>query len=219
MSTTNTSPRPVSAKFLGAPSKPAEIVTDLRQIVNNAQKAPDWTTSPQVQAAINTLAADAGEIEQRAILIDQLHKKLVEAKQAQAEKLVACKQHRKHAEATITVASQGSVGGVKAWGCVVARRTTSTPTDEAPQNVLAKNARTPGHAVVRCKGARAQAYVFQQADEPTFPAGSPAPVVLSSATYHVTGLSPGQKIYFRVAVIRPVVGQSKWSEPVQLTVR
>jgi hypothetical protein len=219
MSTTTTSPRPVSAKFPGVPRNPAGIVTYLRQTVNNAQKSPDWATEPQVQAAINTLATDADELEQRAIRIDQLRKELVQAEQAQAEKLIACKQHRRQAEATITVASKGSVGGVKAWGCVVAGRTSTTPTDEAPQHLSVKNARTPGDVVARCKGIRAQAYVFQLADDPTFPAGAPAPVVLPNATYTMTGLPAGQKIFVRVAVIRRMTGQSKWSEPVQLTVR
>jgi hypothetical protein len=218
MSTT-TSPRPVSAKFPGSSNKPSEIVSDCRQIVNNAQKSPDWANAPQVQAAINTLSADADAIEQTAIQIDLLRKQLAQAEETRAEQIIACKQHRRHAEAAITVASKGSVVVVKAWGCVVAGRTTSTPTDEAPQNLSAKNTRIPGDVVFRCKGVQAQAYVYQHADDSTFPVGSPAPVILSSATYTLTGLSAGQKLFFRAAVIRRGTGQSKWSEPVQLTVR
>lgn len=216
---TPTSPRTVNAKFPGNPRKSTDIVGDLRQIVNNAQKSAAWATAPQVQAAINMLSADADEIEQTAIQIDELRKRLARAEEAQAEKIIACRQHRRHAEAAVTVASNGSVGAVKEWGCLVAGRTTSPPTDEAPQHVSAKNTRTPGDVVARCKGVRAKAYVFQQADDPTFPAGSPAPVVLSTATYTLTGLSAGQKIYIRAAVIRSGTGQGKWSEPVQLTVR
>lgn len=216
---TSTSTRLVNAKFTGAPTKPAQIVSDCRQIVNNAKQSPDWSKELQVQAAINALSADADAIEQAAIQIDQLRKQVLQAGAALAERLIACKQHRKYAETTISVASKGSVVAVKAWGCAVAGRTLSTPTDEAPQNVSAKNARSPGNAVVHCKGLRASAYVFQHADDPTFPAGSPAPVVLPGSTYNVTGIPAGQKIYFRVAVIRRVIGQSKWSEPVQLTVR
>jgi hypothetical protein len=150
----------VTAKFPGNPNKPSEIVSDLRQIVNNAQKSPDWANAPQVQAAVNTLSTDADELEQTAIHIDYLRKELAQAEETQAAQLIACKQHRKHAEATVTVASKGAVGAVKAWGCAVAGRTISTPTDEAPQNLSAKNTRTPGDVVVRCKGVRAKVYVF-----------------------------------------------------------
>lgn len=214
-----TSTRSVNARFPGAPSKPSEFVGDLRQIVNNAKQSADWSKTPQVQTAINALDADADSIEETALQIDKIRKQIAQAETALAAKIVTCKQHRKHAEATITVASKGSVAAVKGWGCVVAGRTLSTPTDEAPQRVTAKNTRTPGNVVARCKGLRASAYVFQHADDPTFPPGSPAPVVLPNSAYQLTGLPAGQKIYFRVAVIRRVIGQSKWSEPVQLTVR
>ena len=209
----------VDAKFPCAPKDEAEFVTDLRQIVNNAKKSSDWDTSPQVQAAINALSADADDIEKNALELDQLRKQLSKAEQAQVAKVIESKQHRKHAEAAITVASKGSALAVKGWGCEIASRTRSTPTEEAPQNVVAKNGQSPGDVVVRCRGVRAKAYLFQYAHDPAFPEGSPTPVILPTGTYTLTGLPPGQRVFFRVAVIRHITGQSKWSEAVQLTVR
>lgn len=215
----STSSRPINAKFPGDPNGSAEIVSDLRQIVNNAKKSPDWDTELHTQAAINALSADADSIEQAELQIDQLRKQILQLEEKQAAQIIVGKQHRKHAEGAVTVASKGSPVAVKAWGCLVAERTPSTPTDEAPQNVSARNTRSPGDVVVQCKGTRAKAYVFQRSEDATFPVGSSVQVVTTSATNTMTGLPAGRKVYFRVAAVRALTGQSKWSETVPLTVR
>jgi len=62
-------------------------------------------------------------------------------------------------------------------------------------------------------------YLVQQGNEPTNPAAWPAPAISGGSTHHVAGLTIGQHVYFRMAIVRRNGGQGAWSNVLEVTVR
>jgi hypothetical protein len=87
--------------------------------------------------------------------------------------------------------------------------------------LTAKTGGEPGEVAWHCKPiSNAKSYVYQWSTDPAFgPTGTSPPVTWSASTYKATGLTVGQQLYGRIAVVRPKVGQGKWSAPLGVVVR
>jgi hypothetical protein len=89
-----------------------------------------------------------------------------------------------------------------------------------PPDALAKTTRTAGSVLAKCKAERrAIGYLFQHGSDPTNPDAWPQADLVSTSRHTVADLPLGQKVYFRIAVVRRRGGQGQWSGVMEVTVR
>ena len=54
-------------------------------------------------------------------------------------------------------------------------------------------------------------YLVQLGTDPAHPEAWPAPVIAGGCKHTFTGLTPGQKVYLRIAIVRRGSVQGQWS--------
>jgi hypothetical protein len=197
---------------------PAEIVTAVTGQLANAEASADYPTQPTVQAACTTLKGSLGVY---AGLVTNLGnaRALVSTLEGQRDVQVAVVR-RDHTtlQTTINTVSGGQVNSLVGWGATVAGHTPLPVTTEAPLEVVGK-ALGAGLVRAQCKLDRAaKCYLVQAGADPSNVAAWPPPVI-SNGCRHTFAGTPGQKLYFRMAVQRRgKSGLGSWSDVVAVTV-
>jgi hypothetical protein len=173
-----------------------------------------------VQAAATLVLADAtaldktlGDLANALALVASLEKQ-------RNQQVGTLKQHHDTLEAQLNIASQGQAKALTAWGAKVATRTTLVASTDPPVNAAMKTTDTAGSIVMKCKAdPSAVSYAYQTGPTQANPDTWPAPVIRGESNYTLTGLTVGQKLYGRIAVVRRGTGQGQWSSILEVTVR
>jgi hypothetical protein len=205
---------------LGAPYQHEAMITACKQQVATIQKCADYPNQPEVQARAAATLTDAAGLGQT--LIDLGAAKLVVAtlEGRRDQQVVSLRNNHAALVGTLNVASMGKVANIKAWGGTVASRTVLPMSTDAPTHALVKTTATTGSVVAKCKAERgAIGYQFQHGSDPANPDAWPKADLVSASRLTVTGLPVGQKVYFRIAVVRRKGGQGQWSGVIEVTVR
>lgn len=198
----------------------AAMVTTSNKQVATAQQCPDYANQPGVQTTAGSVASSAKTLDTTLTKLDNA-RAVVAALETQRD-LDAAQLRRDHDnfESAINVASAGKAPAVLAWGAEVATRTSPSPSTDAPLDVRLSTSRVSGNVTAKCKAdSTAYAYLFQMGTTPTNPDAWPAPVSEGKSSHLFTGLTPGQKVYVRMALQRRKGGQSQWSGVVEILVR
>jgi hypothetical protein len=205
---------------VGAIYQPDVLVTTCKQQVATVQKCSDYINQPEVQTRALATLADATALGQT--LIDLGTAKLLVAtlEGQRDQQVVSLRTNQAALVGTLNVASKGKVANIKAWGGTVASRTALPESTDPPIMPQVKTTPTPGSVFAKCKADRgAIGYVFQHGSDPANPDAWPKADMVTKSRLTVPGLTIGQKVYFRIAVVRRNGGQGQWSGVVEVTVR
>jgi len=191
-------------------------VTKARHTVDSIKANPDYATKPEVQQVTTALAAATDALDNNMKALTALRTEEQALLTSQLVLHAAFKRSVKSTLAVIDETAGGSAEGIKKWGLDVAGRQPTAVDTRAPEGLRAVYTR----AVVlniRWKGIRrSKGYEIQIGDGTG--QGWGQPIHLNTSRFIPTGLTPGQKVSFRVAVHRST-GTSDYSEPLIVTVR
>jgi hypothetical protein len=205
---------------IGVPYLHDAMVTTCKQQVATIQKCVDYANEPEVQAHTTATLADADALGKT--LVDLGTAKLLVAtlEGQRDQQTVSLRSNHTALVGALNVASKGKVEKIKAWGGTVASRTVLPMSTDPPAKPLVKTTATLGSVVAQCKAERgAIGYVFQHGSDPANPDAWPKADLVSGSRFTVAGLPIGQKVYFRIAVVRRNGGQGQWSGVIEVTVR
>jgi hypothetical protein len=205
---------------LGASYQHEVMVTTCKQQVATVQKCTDYANQQDVQSCAQATLSEANGLGQT--LVDLGTAKLVVATLEGQRDQQTVSLRSKHAAlvGALNVASKGKVEKIKAWGGTVASRTVLPMSTDPPAKPLVKTTATLGSVMAQCKAERgAIGYMFQHGSDPANPDAWPKPDLVATSRITVAGLTIGQKVYFRIAVVRRNGGQGQWSGVIEVTVR
>jgi prophage DNA circulation protein len=211
----NPSEAAAMAKFT-TKMQPKEVDTATQNVAATAKANPLYAQHPEIQQGITAWLAASGTV-------DQTWQKLVGA-HAQVTALIAAlkvdvatwRRASQAVVALVNTASAGSAQAIAAWGFATTARTVVTPTLDPPTKLRVTYSRSLA-MTIRWAGIRSHVGYAIQIGDGT-PTGWGAAIACPRASYQPTGLTPGQKVAFRVQVIRKN-GPSNWSDALLVTVR
>jgi hypothetical protein len=198
-----------------------EMVVTAKTQVAAAQKNPAIGSKPAISASVDQVQADAVDLETK-LAAWRNALKLAKALEGDvAESALTLVRDHGALEAILNQDCAGDEQAMLKWGAKKTTRTPATPTTAAPTNVRAgASKKDQGAVVARCKAeSNVICYLFQMGSDPTSPQSWPAPEIEGAASHEVSGLTSGQKVYFRVAIVRRGTGQGLWSDIVGVTVK
>jgi len=216
MSTKNNPQNAAVAKLVTTKLKPLEIVDMTNQVSATIKGHPDYAAHPEIQAPVAkwiTAAQLVGTLQQQ---IAACHAQLSTLEGQRTDAVVQWKRGTRIVVSAVEGAAGGSPTAITQWGLEVATRVVTAPSTDPPANV--RIGLTQKHAfTIRWKAIKnAKGYVLQIGDGT--PSGWGTILQATKATYVPTGLTSGQHIAVRVAVIRKN-GQSAWSDVLNAVVR
>lgn len=198
-----------------------ELVQSNRQQMDRIKIAVDYPNQPPVQAAVTALSTSTDRLEKRLSAIEAKRAELATLLQERHVDYADVGRDRDALRSTISVVAKGSADAIKAWNCFVAAKQQAPVSEQAPQNLHMKNSTTtPGTVTAKCKAIKgAGSYLFCFTTDPNAGPGVGQLVSSTRSQYEIVGQPLGHVLFARVAVTRKGVGQSVWSDPVQLLVR
>jgi hypothetical protein len=204
----------------GAAHQYGVMVNACKQQVATIQKCADYPTEPEVQTRALATLAGADALAQTVVDLGAA-RLLVSTLEGQREQqAVALRSHHAALVGTLNVACKGKVANIKAWGGDVASRTVLPASTDPPINPGVTTTATTGSVLAKCRADRgAIGYLFQHGGDPANPDAWPKAELVATSKLTVTGLPVGQKVYFRIAVVRRRGGQGQWSGVMEVTVR
>jgi len=203
------------AKFDLANINPAQIVETTTQVAAVLKQHPDYGTKPDIQKGVDEWVAAADVVSKDAQALTAARLELAARVLTRDKDLAEWKRATKKLVATVDKESAGSAEAIKQWGFGVAERVTPPLSTEPPTGLRAV-VRKDFSLLLRWDAVPANlGYVVQMGDG----AENWGPGVdCAQARFAPQGLTPGQKVAFRVAVRRRS-GLSSWSPALVLTVR
>jgi hypothetical protein len=203
---------------LDARLTPEKMVSTVNTQLANVQACADYTNQQGVEAACTTLKGSLGAL---VTLLTNLSNARALVSSLETQRDAQCSVVRRdHAtlQGAINTASQGQVAKLEAWGATPVARSILALSTDPPLDVVGQ-ALGSGLWRGQCKlDPAAKCYLFQIGTDPTNP-GAWAPPVVSNGCRHTFSATPGQKVYFRLAVQRRKSGQGQWSDIIEVTVR
>jgi hypothetical protein len=122
-------------------------------------------------------------------------------------------------ETTLNQDAAGDEAAIAGWGGKPGQRTVRPLRTDAPVDVRAYNTKVHTEVAARCKAEKDAVYYSFQMGNNADPTTWPQPVNEAGAIHKVSGLTPGQKVYFRIAIFRRKTGLGQWSDIVEVTVK
>jgi hypothetical protein len=197
-----------------------QMVTTCLQQVAAVQKCPDYANHPDIQALAIATAADATSLGTTLSDLGNAKVVVVTLEGTRDQKIVSLRSNHAALAGALNNASKGKKESIVAWGGTVATRVPTPTSTDAPTAAFAKTTKAPGAVRTGCAPERgAICYLFQHGTDPTNPDAWPKPDMSGGSKHTVTGLPIGQKVYFRIAIVRRRGGQSNWSGLMEVTVR
>jgi hypothetical protein len=211
----------VTAQFpLARPPYYSAMVTTCQQQTGTVQQCSDYQNQPAVQAAVTAVVASAKKLDQTLTSLVNARALVASLEKQREDDAAALRRDHTGMEAAVNVASAGKAPAELSWGAQPATRTPATPTADPPVNPRLVHGPLPGTVWAKCKPQKgAYSYAFQIGTDPTNPSAWPQPVTEGSASHLFSGLTTGQKVYVRIAVLRRGVGQGQWSGVLEIMVR
>jgi hypothetical protein len=193
-----------------------QITAKTDHVVGVIKQHPDYPNRPDVQACTAALEAAtlAVEADVQDVHTNKASLKALLAKQA--IDVAGLKRAAKQTLAVVDLASGGSAEAIKKWGFDVNGRTVMPASTDAPVGLRAMYLKGTD-LVFRWNAVPGQrSYLLQMGDGS--PTGWGTAMQLPKARFEPTGLTAGQKVTVRVAVMRKN-GISAWSDALVATAR
>jgi hypothetical protein len=197
-----------------------EMVVTAKTQVAAAQKNASLPSKPAIDAGAKLVLSDAVDLETK-VSAWRNAVKVAKALEGDVGKsaLALLRDHGAF-EAMLNQDCAGDEQAILDWGAEKATRTSPAPSTASPTNTRATVTKDEGTVVARCNAeAGAVCYLFQMGTDPANPQSWAPPVIEPGASHEVSGLTVGQKVYFRVAIYRRGTGQGQWSDIVGVTVK
>jgi hypothetical protein len=192
------------------------MVTLTSQRSEVMKQAPGWASHPTVQAAVASWGTASSTVGAGAQSITAAQLTLNALEATQVKNVAAWRRATLSVVAAVNDASGGSAEVIKQWGLDVVQHAPIVDTPDPPIGLRAVYSRQLVLALVWKGAANQRGYLVQIGDGT--PTGWGPSIPSTRARYVPAGLTPGQKISVRVAVIRKS-GTSAWSDPLSLVVR
>ncbi len=181
---------------------------------------PDIAGHPEVATAANNVKAQATTLSTTMTSLGAAHVSLSTLGTQRDQEAVVLRRLHGNLETLLNLAAAGDPKAVAAWGGKVASRTPTPASTDPPINAIAKATKTSGTVEAKCKAEKGVVcYLFAMGSDPLHPEQWPAPKVSGKCRFLVSGLTVGQKAYFRIALIRRGDVQGQWSDVLEVTVR
>ena len=216
MTTNKTQDPQATAKFTTDKVKPSDVASTTQKVVSLVQANPAYAGHPEIQQGVTTWLAAANAVDTASQKVKAAHLTLTALIATLAADMAVWKRSSQAMTALINTASAGSAQAITTWGFATSARSIAVATLAPPSGLrvtynkqLVMTARWAG--VTNHLG-----YAIQMGDGT--PQGWGATIACPKASYEPSGLVPGQKVAFRVAVQRKN-GLSNWSDALIVTVR
>ena len=198
----------------------AATIATCTQQVATVLANPDIANHPEVTTAANNVLAQATTMSQTVTALGNAHANVVTLEGKRGQEAVVLRFLHTNLEALLNVAAGGNKQAAVAWGGKLATRTITAATTAAPLDATAAPTKVVGAVLVKCKAERGVVcYLFQMGSDPAHPETWPQPAIVGGSKYTATGLTAGQKVYFRIAIVRRGNVQSAWSDVIAVTAR
>lgn len=194
--------------------------TQVKQYVASVQACDDYAKQAEVQARAQSTLGSADAVLTTAADLGAARALVAKLEAQQAQQMVTLKACHDALEASVNVVCKGQVAIIQAYGGTPASRTPIAASTDAPSGTSLRSTATPGGIALKCKAVRgALGYLFQLGTDPKDPEAWPKPELSSGSRHVFAGLTLGQKVYGRIAVVRRRGGQGQWSGLMEITVR
>ncbi len=203
---------------LDAKLSPGEFVSTVNDQLANAAACADYPNEPTVQTACTTLKSSIGTYGGLVFNLAAARALALTLESQRDVQEAAVRRDHATLLTAINTVSAGQPKALLAWGASVVGYAPLAVTTAAPLDVVGK-ALGGGLVRAQCKvDSAAKCYLVQVGTDPTTVATWPQPV-LSNGCRHTFAGTPGQRLYFRMAVQRRgKSGLGAWSDVVAVTV-
>jgi hypothetical protein len=179
---------------------------------------PDIANHPEVAAAANTVKAQAKVVSDTAGSIVTEEAVLTGLRAKRLSSVLLLRLVHANMESLVNVAAGGDKTKAATWGGKIASRTTYVASTDPPVDALAQ-AKGKGAVEARCKAEKGViCYLMAMGTDPAHPEAWPQPFISGGCKHTFEGLTMGQKVYLRIAVVRTGGVQGKWSDMLEVTV-
>jgi hypothetical protein len=204
------------AKYTTSGVKPQQVASATQQTADLVKQNPAYAQHPEIQQGVATWLTSADKVDQSSQKLKAAHVTLTALIATLALDMAAWKRAAHAVVALVNTACAGSAQAIKAWGLATTARAMVAASSDPPQGLRATYTRALVLAV-RWAGVKNHLGYLLQIGDGT-PQGWGTPIQCPRARYEPQGLTPGQRVSFRVAVQRKN-GVSAWSDALSITVR
>ena len=204
------------ASFTLDTHKPQEIIVKTTHLTGLIKAHPLYASKPAMQQAVTAITSITDTLTKQENDIHAARATLTSLLSARALTIHAFGRARRSLLSAGDDVAAGSAATLAEWGFGVQTRQPLPVSEAAPVDLRVRYTKEFALVMMWKKVAGQRGYLLQIGDGT--PQGWGATIHSPKASYTPTGLTPGQKIAFRVAVQRKN-GVSAWSEPQSATVR
>jgi hypothetical protein len=182
----------------------AEKIALARKHLGGMKGSPEWAAAADVQTSATSWSDETDALEAIDGKIQRLLARLAAARRQEAVVVRDWRAAKLHVLASVNVRCAGSKDRVQGFGYDVALYEHQPPRG-VPQGLHGKRSKKPGVATASWTTHRGEhnLFVVQYATDLADPTTYSAPISWTRGTYVLEGQTPGQTIYFRVAVVEP----------------
>ena len=191
-------------------------VSQAQTIIGQIKANPAYANTPKVQECTAAFEAATNALSTNLAAVKTARTALVPLLASQVTLDADMKRTQATLAAVITDVGKGSAEAIQQWGLSVAGRT-PTPVSTDPPGDLKVGYNKSLQLVLRWKAVPAHVGYLIEIGDGT-PTGWGQPITVTTARFIPTGLTPGQKVAFRVAVRRKS-GLSDYSDVLTITAR
>jgi hypothetical protein len=220
--TTPKKPTLVAAKLEKPPKNDGDsLVATTNQQLSTITGNTDYPNQLALQAIVKTTQTDSTTLGGTLAALAKAHAVIPVLETQRDTQIASLLRDRHNLQGTLTAICGGNLALIKGWGAVPGVVTKTPETTDAPTGAKATTSKTtPGTVLAKCPALPGvTTYFWVLGADPGPPAATVKPAVTTGSRTRFTGLTAGQVMYLRVAVVRRHGGVSAWSEAVQVTVR
>jgi len=199
-------------------SQPKSLVTACDEYATTVLANPDIANHPEVAAAANAVKAQAKSVGDNVGDIATEEAVLTGLRAKRTAGALLLRLTHANMESLVNLAVAGDKTKAATWGGKIASRTFFATTTDAPAEAMAT---AKGNAAVeaRCKAEKGViCYLMQMGTDPAHAEAWPQPFISGGCKHTFEGLTVGQKVYLRIAIVRTGGVQGKWSDMLEVTV-
>jgi hypothetical protein len=192
-------------------SQAKKVVGEAEQQAATVLANPDIANHPDVATAANAVKAQAQTVDTTLGAMANTETTLTGLREQRVSGLLALRLLHGTMTSAVNVAAGGDKAKAATWGGKIATRTMFAITTDPPQKPTA-TALGGGSVEAKCKREGGViCYLVQIGTDPAHPEAWPPPVIAGGCKHTFAGLTPGQKVYIRIAIVRRGSVQGKWS--------
>lgn len=205
-----------TAKYTTTAVKPDQVLGSTQKAADIVKQNAAYGAHPELQQGVLAWIAAAQQADQTSQKLKAAHTMLAAVIVALATDMAAWKRATNAVVAIINTICGGSAAAIAQFGLLTTARQVAVASTDPPAGLRVTYTRALV-MVLRWAGVRGHRGYLVQVGDGT-PQGWGTPISCPKANYAPTGLAPGQKVAFRVAVQRKN-GQSTWSDALIVTAR